>query len=67
MAFIQANIYSNVLEMEVNLNVILPQTTKRRLAPVQSKRQRIYLFYIYFMEWVAIIVYGKDVRRLNVM
>ncbi len=29
MAFIQANIYSNVLEMEVNLNVILPQTTKR--------------------------------------
>ncbi len=29
MAFIQANIYSNVLEMEVNLNVILPQTTKK--------------------------------------
>ncbi|MGC3014790.1 esterase family protein, partial [Enterococcus faecium] len=26
MAYIQANIYSNVLEMEVNLNVILPQT-----------------------------------------
>ncbi len=29
MAFIQANIYSKVLEMEVNLNVIDPQTTKR--------------------------------------
>ena len=29
MAFIQANVYSNVLEMEVNLNVILPQTTKK--------------------------------------
>ena len=29
MAFIQANIYSNVLEMEVNLNVILPQTTNK--------------------------------------
>ena len=29
MAFIQANIYSNVLEMEVNLNVILPQRQKK--------------------------------------
>jgi putative tributyrin esterase len=29
MAFLQANIYSNVLEMEVNLNVILPQTTTK--------------------------------------
>jgi putative tributyrin esterase len=28
-AFIQANVYSNVLEMEVNLNVILPQKTKK--------------------------------------
>lgn len=27
MAFLQANIYSNVLEMEVNVNVILPQET----------------------------------------
>lgn len=29
MAFIQANVYSNILEMEVNLNVILPQKTKK--------------------------------------
>lgn len=29
MAFIQANIYSNILEMEVNLNVILPQKTNK--------------------------------------
>ena len=27
MAFLQANIYSNVLEMEVNVNVILPITS----------------------------------------
>lgn len=27
MAFLQANIYSNVLEMEMNVNVILPQET----------------------------------------
>lgn len=31
MAFLQANIYSNVLEMEVSLNVILPQKTEKRL------------------------------------
>lgn len=30
MAFIQANIYSNVLEMEVNLNVILPGKQQKR-------------------------------------
>ncbi|MGM0126178.1 esterase [Enterococcus sp. AZ194] len=29
MAFIQANIYSNVLEMEVNIEVILPQKTEK--------------------------------------
>lgn len=29
MAFLQVNIYSNVLEMEVMLNVILPQQTKK--------------------------------------
>lgn len=29
MAFLQANIYSNVLEMEVGLNVILPQKTEK--------------------------------------
>ena len=29
MAFLQANIYSNVLEMEVNVNVILPQERKK--------------------------------------
>uniref|UniRef100_UPI00403F6A5E alpha/beta hydrolase n=1 Tax=Candidatus Enterococcus willemsii TaxID=1857215 RepID=UPI00403F6A5E len=31
MAFLQVNVYSNVLEMEVMLNVILPQQTKKRL------------------------------------
>lgn len=31
MAFLQVNAYSNVLEMEVNLNVILPQTTKKKI------------------------------------
>lgn len=29
MAFLQANVYSNILEMEVMLNVILPQKTKK--------------------------------------
>ncbi|MEI5994545.1 alpha/beta hydrolase [Candidatus Enterococcus mansonii] len=31
MAFLQANIYSNVLEMEVMLNVILPQRTNKKI------------------------------------
>jgi len=31
MAFIQANIYSNVLQMEVTLNVVLPQQTKKAI------------------------------------
>ena len=31
MAFLQANIYSNVLEMEVNVNVILPQETVKKV------------------------------------
>ncbi|MBM7689489.1 tributyrin esterase [Enterococcus ureilyticus] len=31
MAFLQANIYSNVLEMEVSLNVILPQKTEKKI------------------------------------
>lgn len=31
MAFLQANIYSNVLEMEMNVNVILPQETVKKV------------------------------------
>ncbi len=31
MAFLQVNVYSNVLEMEVLLNVILPQQTKKKI------------------------------------
>lgn len=31
MAFLQANIYSNVLEMEVMVNVILPQQTEKKV------------------------------------
>lgn len=31
MAFLQANIYSNVLEMEVSVNVILPQKTEKKI------------------------------------
>lgn len=31
MAFLQANIYSNVLEMEVMIDVILPQSTKKKI------------------------------------
>lgn len=31
MAFLQANIYSNSLEMEVSLNVILPQKTEKKI------------------------------------
>ena len=31
MAFLQANIYSNLLEMEVNVNVILPQETVKKV------------------------------------
>ncbi|EOI06369.1 tributyrin esterase [Enterococcus moraviensis ATCC BAA-383] len=31
MAFLQANIYSNILEMEVSLNVILPQKTEKKI------------------------------------
>lgn len=31
MAFLQANIYSNVLEMEVSVNVVLPQKTEKKI------------------------------------
>lgn len=31
MAFLQANVYSNVLQMEVAMNVILPQTTHKKI------------------------------------
>ena len=31
MAFLQANIYSNVLEMEVMIDVMLPQSTKKKI------------------------------------
>src|SRR5699024_3450717 len=31
MALLQANVYSNVLEMEVMLDVILPQTTRKKM------------------------------------
>ncbi|MGX7245366.1 alpha/beta hydrolase [Enterococcus quebecensis] len=31
MAFLQANIYSNILEMEVSLNIILPQRTEKKI------------------------------------
>lgn len=31
MAFLQASIYSNILEMEVSLNVILPQKTEKKI------------------------------------
>lgn len=31
MAFLQASVYSNILEMEVSLNVILPQKTEKKI------------------------------------
>lgn len=31
MAFLQVNVYSNVLQMEVAMNVILPQTTHKKI------------------------------------
>ncbi len=31
MAFLQANVYSNILEMEVSLNVVLPQKTEKKI------------------------------------
>lgn len=37
MAFLQANIYSNLLEMEVNVNVILPQETVKKWAQVPKQ------------------------------
>lgn len=41
MAFLQANIYSNVLEMEVNVNVILPQETVKKVGTsTQAKIDR---------------------------
>lgn len=36
MAFIQASIYSNVLEMEVSVNVILPQKTEKKVGTSTS-------------------------------
>ena len=47
MAFIQANIYSNILEMEVNLNVILPQQTKKIIGTrTQQKNTDIPVLYL---------------------
>lgn len=40
MAFIQANIYSNVLEMEVMVNVILPQTTIKKVGTTTKNDQK---------------------------
>lgn len=37
MAFLQANVYSNVLQMEVAMNVILPQTTHKKLELKQQE------------------------------
>ncbi|MFD2307961.1 alpha/beta hydrolase [Enterococcus termitis] len=36
MAFLQANVYSNVLEMEVSLNIILPQKTEKKIGTATS-------------------------------
>ncbi len=46
MAFLQANIYSNVLEMEVMIDVILPQSTKknRHPKPIDGHRSPSALF-----------------------
>lgn len=39
MAFIQANVYSNVLQMEVSLNVILPQKTEKLIGTDTSSQE----------------------------
>lgn len=47
MAFLQANIYSNVLEMEVMIDVILPQSTKKKIRhakPINGHRSPGALF-----------------------
>ncbi len=47
MAFLQANIYSNVLEMEVMIDVILPQSTQeknRHPKPIDGHRSPGALF-----------------------
>ena len=63
MAFIQANIYSNVLEMEVMVNVILPKLPSKGRYNYKND-QKNYQFYIYYMEWAVIIVSGE--RRTSI-
>ncbi|MFV0560910.1 MAG: alpha/beta hydrolase [Enterococcus sp.] len=47
MAFLQTNLYSNVLEMEVNINVILPQTTQKKIGTsTQAKLVDIPVLYL---------------------
>lgn len=48
MAFLQANIYSNVLEMEVMIDVILPQSTKKKIG-TQSQSTGIDLPVLYLL------------------
>ena len=38
MAFLQANIFSNVLQMEVMINVILPQKTEKAYGTNQVRQ-----------------------------
>lgn len=40
LAFIQANIYSNILETEVMVNVILPQTTVKKIGTATKNDQK---------------------------
>lgn len=49
MAFLQANIYSNVLEMEVMIDVILPQSTKKKSVRKANRRAQISRCFIYCM------------------
>lgn len=58
MAFLQANIYSNVLEMEVNVNVILPQETVKKVGTSTQAALTDIPCCIYYMGWEGITVSG---------
>lgn len=67
MAFLQANIYSNILEMEVSLNVILPQKTEKKIGTA-SKGNSNDVPVMYLLHGMGeIIVYGNVGLRLNDM
>lgn len=45
MAFLQANVFSNVLNMDVGVNILLPQSTSRRPRPQKDDVPVLYLLH----------------------